>query len=106
MIGYTRKVGLRKPGTWKWAIRNQVRPLDEALQIKVRAGSLCAAAGLMDTIRRAAATLDGLPSELRETMAHRTRVRKAQADCRHCACFMHAECCFCDGGQLHRGGPK
>lgn len=23
-------------------------------------------------------------------------------DCRHCACYLHAECCYCDGGQVHR----
>ena len=38
----------------------------------------------------------------RTSLRHVVAVRKAQEDCRHCACYMHAECCYCDGGQLHR----
>ena len=99
--GYTAKVGLRKPGTWEWVVRNQVRPL----RIKVRAGSLCASAGLVDTIRQAMDTVEALehPAVVkRHWTGQRARLEDlCSGPHPHCTCAYSTECCHCGDGQVH-----
>ncbi len=69
MTGYTAKVGLRKPPINGGYIEGPATPVPTHDPH-----------WLMDQIYRAAAALDGLPPEMRETMAHRTRLRDGQVD--------------------------
>ena len=121
--GYTRKVGLRKP---EWDDDEPDVTLDELMSntyvvchadggqsrglMQVVEGAFKANPDwLRDQVRRSAATLDGLPPEMCETLAHRTRGRKFQVNpvtvaverkpCPHCPCTYTTECCYCDGSQ-------
>lgn len=117
MIGYTRKVGLRKPELLQcldcWIRLVECEHQDVALaEIRARRDHKSLLSEAMSRPIDHAVIRGDYHKPLIEMQRRVNRITwlmkvgatafNHRPSCSHCACYMHAECCWCDDGQVHR----
>lgn len=118
MIGYTRKVGLRKPGTFEWA-RSQIPPDSDGLAEWIAYQEGVLNQDQVESLRqwwhgyetRSIVEIEpspdidqydqgGLLEPISRTFnAYATPEPVDPATCFHCCCTYTTECCYCDGSR-------